>query len=472
VVDLNKIERNHPLKMVTDFISFLPKYFALIILIGRSAIKEKDYLVFFSVLLIVFFIYFIFSFINFRKSTFILKEDSIFVQNGLINIKKSEILFERIHTLDITQNIIHRLLNIAILKIDTGSSAEKGSELKLVLNNTRAYELQSIIQGEKVEAHNEVIAKNINTIQLDSKMLLLYCVVSNSIFQSLVVIFTVFSFFQEYIMEFFNIDVSNYTSGLMGVPIGLRIFKIFALILLSIFISVAISIIMKFILYSGFKLVKEENKIKIQYGLINTKNYSLHRKKIKAVVLEQSLLMNKLGYATLKVESSGYGDEKNEDAILFPFIHIKDKDKLLEELLPEFVFKENCIKSPKKCYLSYLYLRIIFALIVSLLFIFISFKLLLISTLLIAILLFEGHLRYKNNGIGRYAHLYYMSSGGFSKKQTYIKEKSIQSITKSQNFFQKSKGVCNYTINLAGFLIGKDFTAKHIVTDCDDLILD
>jgi uncharacterized membrane protein YdbT with pleckstrin-like domain len=65
-----------------------------------------------------------------------------------------------------------------------------------------------------------------------------------------------------------------------------------------------------------------------------------------------------------------------------------------------------------------------------------------------------------------------MSSGGFSKKQTYIKEKSIQSITKSQNFFQKSKGVCNYTINLAGFLIGKDFTAKHIVTDCDDLILD
>jgi putative membrane protein len=475
VVGLNDKERNHPLKMVNDFFNFLPKYIFLIIVPGKSAIENNDYFLFLIILLVVFFLYFIFAFIGWRKSTFILTEDSINVQNGVFNIKKSEILFERIHSIDISQNILHKILNVVVLKIDNGSSAEKGSEVKLLLSKRRAYDLQRIVQGEKLEptTKKDEISNEVTTeVNLEAKQLLLYCVLSNSLFQSLLVILSVVSFFKDYISDFFNVDLSKYTSGIMEISLGYRIFLIFILIIISLLIAVITSIFMKFILYYGFKLHTEENNIKIQYGIFNTKNYSLDRKKIRAVILEQSFLMQKLGYATIKVESSGYGDEKNEDAILYPFISIGKKDALLQELLPEFLYNNSSISSTKKSYLSFYYLWIFISSIITIVFLLFNKKLLLIAPLIWTILLYQCHLRYKNNAAGRSETLFYISFGGFKRTQAYIKEKAVQSITKSQNPFQKKRCVCNYTINLQGFLVGKDYAVKHIITEYDNIMLE
>lgn len=54
----------------------------------------------------------------------------------------------------------------------------------------------------------------------------------------------------------------------------------------------------------------------ISYGLINEKNYSFDKKKIKGIHIKQNLLMQFFNISTIEIENIGYGDEKGEKAIL------------------------------------------------------------------------------------------------------------------------------------------------------------
>ncbi len=64
-----------------------------------------------------------------------------------------------------------------------------------------------------------------------------------------------------------------------------------------------------------------------------------------------------------------------------------------------------------------------------------------LSFLLVILAWLLGHMQYRNTAIGMSDSLMYMSYNGFTKKQSILKNKAIQSMKMSTTFFRRKKRI-------------------------------
>lgn len=110
MIKLNSMERNHISIVFFQFFKSIYKEFLFIILAYtflNDKIGNK-----FAVLIIIIGIVadILISFIKWYGTIFYFKENSIFYQRGVFNITRSEIPFEKVNTVDISQNLACKIL--------------------------------------------------------------------------------------------------------------------------------------------------------------------------------------------------------------------------------------------------------------------------------------------------------------------------------------------------------------------------
>ncbi|MFD3156046.1 PH domain-containing protein [Haloimpatiens sp. FM7330] len=467
---MNNIERNHILKVVFQFIREIAKELIFII-IGYSFLNSKFGSKIAIILIIAGIIIDIsICFLEWYKTFFYIKDGSIFYQSGILNIKKREIPFNNINTVDVSQSIIEKVFNLCKIKVDTGSVKSDESEILLLINSERAFELKDTLL---VRQRNEKESEQENKQQhkkyiLSMKDLMIYALTSNSIFKGVGIIYALYHFSDDYISKIFKVDIGKSTENMVKSKIyGNVILGIVGLIIILIILSIILSIISSFIKYYNFNVCIDEDKLNINHGLFNKKNYSFDIKKIKGIHIKQSLLMQFFNIRTLEIESIGYGDEKGEKAILYPVCNEEFQNNLIKELLPEFLYDGSVNKVPKNAYLRFIFKKIVFSLIAAAYCIY-RFKYGYLSFILMIFLIALGHMQFKNTSAGISDRLVYMSYNGFNKKQSIIKIKAVQSLSISYNYFQKLKGVCNYNINIFSNSFGNSIEVKNLSNDLMD----
>lgn len=345
-------------------------------------------------------------------------------------------------------------MGLARIKIDTGSVKIESSEITLYLKSLRAEEIKNLLLKRDSNVRPE---KDNITYKANLKDLLLYSLVSNTIINGIGIIFVLYNIVDDYIVNVFEINIFNDFKFLEeNSLIGL-----FLIVISILALSFCLSIINTLIKYYKFNIYLKNEKLNISYGLLNRKNYSFDRKKIKGVHIKQNLLMQLLGLYFLEIEGIGYGDEKGEQAILYPICKEKVKIELIRQILPEFIFKNKVTKPSRKTLFRFIFKKIVFmAIIICFLSYYFSYGY--ISILLLPVFLVLGYMEYKNTALGIGDRLIYMSYNGFYKTQSIIKISAVQSLIFSTSYFQKQQEICDIGINIFSNDYGKSIKVKNL----------
>lgn len=459
----NNVERNHFFKLFYSLGTILKEVIGIIFASGFLVkwIGFKLGILLAVILLILLLAY---ELLEWRKNIFIIRENFIYHEEGVFNVKKIEVPFKKINTVDISKNFFEQIFSVATIKIDTGDAKDHGSELKFTLNRNRAEELRSILLGEESKVVLNKDKDEQKYYGIHSKELLVYSLISNSVFKGLAILLAIQQFFEERVKKLlkFNIDTSKYIKGFNYTTFYEKIYIIVIIICILLFISLCLSVIYNFIKYYNFRMWADDSKVCINYGLLDKKNYSFDRKKIKGIHLKQTILMQIFGYFTIEIESIGYGDEHGEKAILYPICNSQLKDKILKNLLDEFVYEDNFNKPLKNVYFSFFYKKVVFWMIVTSIILFIKPKVILFSIVLLIVLLIIGHMEFKNTALGTNKNLICVCHNIFNKTQSILKMSTVQSVTLSYNYFQHNKGVCNYKFILYSSNYGKELKVKNL----------
>lgn len=341
-------------------------------------LKQWFYIVIIGVVLLAIIV----SILKWKKEYMILKGDEAHYYKGIFSKKTTIIPKKSFKSMDISQNLIERILGYKIVKIESPSREVGEEDIKMSLSDEDIAMLKSFAFGTNKELNNEVSEgfdlkdnilrksfldseaeilkenyestlnnrKNINKSEklhinnyekvnikekkISNKDLILYGFTSFNLFIATILIFNAWGKIEnfinsEYVDSVINGYISNEASkiGVIFAIVGLFV----ALIILK-----AIATVYYFVKYYNFTLSKEGENIKIKYGFFSTKEFSFKENSIKLIKLKSNPLRQLLRRYEINVVIKGYSGEGKEQIIMYPIGNSKEVQNIIREFIPKW----------------------------------------------------------------------------------------------------------------------------------------
>ncbi|WP_088338551.1 PH domain-containing protein [Bacillus cereus] len=394
-------------------------------------------------------------------TTYWVENNVLHVKKGLFVKKESYLNKERVQTINTSSNVLYQMLGLKKIQIETagggdeaevslvGITVEEATELIAMLNES-ASELKVEKTLEEVEV-KEIITeeKQAREYKLTWKEILIASVTSGQFGLLFSLIFFVYHQVDEYIPKWIENSVKSYV---MEHDIYGWIFMIAILLVLSWIIS-TIGYALK---HGDFTVNRRNDEVRISQGLLEKKELVLKLHRIQGITIKEGILRQPFGYCAVQVEviqSKGTGDEK-EKVTLHPIIRKDRVQQLLAHLQLPYELNANITSLPKAALRRYLIGSFIFfaMLAIPLTGISIYFEKYYImwALLPLAILIFTlGYATFKTNGYsvnGEQITLVYRSVGKYTGL---IRRRHVQSMEKTQSYFQRRADLCTYKFSSA-----------------------
>ncbi len=468
--DVERINRNHWTYIGKEIVCSLYEFIIFIVLI----IKKVQWYYIAAVLILMV----LYSIVKWRKTLFYIKEDTLVYESGIINRKKEEIPISKITTVDTEQGLLNRIFKVCKLKIDNGAVGEGKAELKFTLKTTLAEEFREALLRNKENTYTleeDKEKREIKYIKASFKDLAIYALTQNKLGWILGGAFVIYGKVEDVLDDKAKEFISNKSADMIGSlentvlnneSMALIIGGILLLIALVYIIITLISIAIVFIRYNDFKIYKEQGKIYIEYGLITKRKYSLPIEKINALKLNQSFFQQLIGIYNIEGIIVGYGDD-DKKAIIYPVANRALMTYIIDELMPELHFQGKTYKPHKKTISKFIIKRVLITILILITPMYFLKIMPIIWRVIVIVLvvlwqIILGYRNYKNTSMGISSTTIVMTRGSRTKTTHIIKQDSVQSLSKKQNFLQKGIKVSNYNVDLCTNTFGEVVTVKHL----------
>ncbi|MFR1316667.1 MAG: PH domain-containing protein [Clostridium perfringens] len=334
------------------------------------------------------------SIFSWKKEYMLLKGDEAHYHKGVFSKKTTIIPKKSFKSMDISQNLIERILGYKIVKIESPSREVGEEDIKMSLSNediallksfafgtnkefnkelnnevSEGFDLKeniiresfvdsefeklkedyesnlnnrknineskkvNINESEKVHTNNSEKV-NIKEKKISNKDLILYGFTSFNLFIAIIFIFNAWGKIEKFInSEYVDSVINGYIANEAS-KIGI-IFAIVGLFVALIILK-AIATVYYFMKYYNFTLSKEEENIKIKYGFFSTKEFSFKENSIKLIKLKSNPLRQLLRRYEINVVIKGYSGEGKEQIIMYPIGNDKEVQNIIREFIPKW----------------------------------------------------------------------------------------------------------------------------------------
>ena len=334
------------------------------------------------------------SIFNWKKEYMLLKGDEAHYHKGVFSKNTTIIPKKSFKSMDISQNLIERILGYKIVKIESPSREVGEEDIKISLSNEDIALLKSFAFGTNKEFNKELnnevsegfdlkdnifresfldseveklkedydstlnnrenineskkvninesekvhINKsekvNIKEKKISNKDLILYGFTSFNLFIAIILIFNAWGKIEKFInSEYVDSVINGYIANEAS-KIGI-IFAIVGLFVALIILK-AIATVYYFVKYYNFTLLKEGENIKIKYGFFSTKEFSFKENSIKLIKLKSNPLRQLLKRYEINVVIKGYSGEGKEQIIMYPIGNSKEVQDIIREFIPKW----------------------------------------------------------------------------------------------------------------------------------------
>lgn len=383
----------------------------------------------FIVIVLLLIVFGVFFFISWKNTYLFFDKENLIIEKGKIFKQVTTIHLSDIATINITRNILEKILGTSNLKIDLNTSNSVTFKGKLVFKEDKAYELKNEILSR--------MGKEVANKEEDFESLIDYN--SHDVFRHMLLSIDIVAILFVIVLYFIALVGIMETSKTVG--------TILAIIpILIIVVPLIWSVIKTYLSYFNFKAIRENNQIRLSYGALTTYKYNLPINKINAVIIRQTLQARILGYYSFEVVNAGISEQEEEKTIISLYVKGHDVNKILMELIPEYQNTITLQSQPKAALGHYLMAKI-FWLIISLALIPFTHYL---SLILIPLIILIALAQYKTKQIGQDDNLIIIADGILNKKVTLIKYSNIELVAIKQKLFSPIFKTNSLKINVVG----------------------
>lgn len=241
----------------------------------------------------------------YKRFEYEITPDTFDIRSGVISRRNREIPLRRVQNVDVTENVVHRLLGIAQVNIETAGGSVSEANLRYVGADVardiqrdvrrRKKELAGAGEGvDEYEAEGGEEREGRKLYEISGNELLLLSTFSID-FRLVGFAFFFLSFVPPERLEALE-GISAEVSTLPVVVLGFLV----ALVLWVIGFGTSFS------RYYGFVLSRVDDTLGYERGLFNRYSGSIPVDKIQTFTMEENVLKRRFDYATLGVETAGY----------------------------------------------------------------------------------------------------------------------------------------------------------------------
>ena len=405
---------------------------------------------------------------NWWRFLYKLEDDTLHIKSGIFVRKNLYLTKDRIQVIDITSGIIQRMFGLVRLDIQTAGSSSRQAAIDAITRE-KAIEINRILRSLKdsSDASDDLELRLddekepvLNRIKLPHKELLIAASTSGSFGIALSILATIFSQIEPLISES---EMFEYLFGLL--PSQTDTVLIITIILIFVVFAWLISFFSTLFTYGNFILEVKEKEIVVSRGIFEKKRITVPYNRIQAIHVTEGLIRQPLGYASIHLESAGYGDDKGTGSIvLFPLIKQSNILSLLNDILPDYKKEHEGIKPPPRSLRRYIFRSAFFITAMTA-----ALYWLLALNIWIWVLpvlsIFWGWLKYKDAAAASGDDILLLRSRRLSKSTAYIKKKRVQDATLIQSPFQRMRNLCSIQVYVASGDQGKSFRVRDIEFD-------
>ena len=432
-----------------------------------------------------------------RRFSYELGEDTLDIESGVVSRRSREIPIRRIQNVDISRNVLQRLLGIAVVSFETAGGGDTEARLRFV-SVTEAKRLQRELgrlkrgvdesadeSGEtdtdaECEAGERTTSDQSPTDRFDAPAVTELFALDRrelALVGAFSIDFRVPGILFLLVSTVGSTVVSTYLTSLPGVALVATAALVLVGVALASWVVGAAAAIVE---YYDFRLVRSGEELQYERGLLQRYDGSIPFDKIQTLTVSDNPLKRYFGYATLYIETAGYapgsssGGSRGSEAAVPLATHDRVFD-LIEALEP--VGDIEFTRPPKRARRRYLvrYLVVV-GILTGAAYVateFVSLPFPAWSPALLAPLaVWFAHATWRHRGRWLGDHHVVTRNGVLRRQIKIVPYYRIQTAIDSRTVFQRRLDLATVTVDTAGSLSlgGQDAAAVDIAgSDADDL---
>lgn len=453
---MNRYQKTHPLAILAP--AFLVGKTLLIPVILASLVVGPVVFVLSGILLGV---VSLLSFLSWRKTTYLLGEETFILRMGFLNKREIRLPRTRILGVGRDQTFVQRLFRVVTFRLETlGTNEENEVSLWMGLDASERLEYSLFPKKEgDTPSHG-----------LSLTDLLWMGATSSSVLVGFGVLYGLY-----YQLDDLFPSLSRHLSGsdlLSGLPslfrsIGDNDLSLSVLLdgVLSLFLVIGISWVVgslvEIVRHANYRIERHGDDLKISRGLFSTHEVVVPVSRIQTLHIKESPLRQLIRRASLSVDCTGYGAKKGASPVLFPYLRQKDIDPFLRRFLPEF--RRDVALSREEPFVVIYHLLgyvVPFLLIVFLVYPFLPFVVW--SLLFLPWIAYKGWLSHRDTGFAISGDMLVLRRHRLARETMFFPMKSLQSFSFRVHRLQEWGGIGDIEVAVASDLTENLSLFRHL----------
>lgn len=275
-------------------------------------------------------------------------DDEVLMNSGILNRNHRSIPFDRIQDVNIEQNPLHRVFELARVKLETGASAGKGEEDGIIdsIPLARANALRDRVRAHRSGVTNPNAAlggataetlddaeERVPVFAMDQRRVLLAGVFNFS----LAVVGAVFGLMQtmgdmagfNFFSRKFWVDSFGPDNPYVAFIMTNQIVAAIAGVISLIFIGLATGVIRTVLRDWNFRLDRTETGFRRRRGLLTLTDTVLPLKRVQAAIFMNGPIKRRYGWTSLKLQSLAQDSGGSGDHVVAPLARPEEGDEIL-----------------------------------------------------------------------------------------------------------------------------------------------
>lgn len=379
---LSGVHRGSALSLITGAVSGLGVAFgvslvAIVRTVGGNVAKDLPGVIAIASAIVALSV--VSSVITWRTRTWELTDAGIMLRSGLVTSKQLQVPYEHIHTVNMSSNLVERVLGLMTLDLDTGAASSEGEATRIrglqagiaealreelfrrkaAVLADQGLDARTADADASAEADDEAsptapapspdACYTLTTAQLVFAALTEARVVAQAV-AFLILIVQGINLLQESEL----VNLSDVAGDIAVLPVALLIGVAALLLALALIVGFAVSFVMSLIGYAGYRAERAAGRISVERGLLSRTSHTVALERIQSINIRQGLIRQLIGYAEVRasvVGAIGSSDETStaDGVVLHPFIRVTEVDAFLASIAPDFSAVET-VETGRVCF--------------------------------------------------------------------------------------------------------------------------
>lgn len=378
-VPLSGVHRGSALSLITGAVSGLGVAFgvslvAIVRTVGGNVAKDLPGVIAIAIAIVALSV--VSSVITWRTRTWELTDAGIMLRSGLVTSRQLQVPYEHIHTVNMSSNLVERVLGLMTLDLDTGAASSEGEATRIrglqagiaealreelfrrkaAVLAEQGLDARTADADASAEADDEAsptapapspdACYTLTTAQLVFAALTEARVVAQAV-AFLILIVQGINLLQESEL----VNLSDVAGDIAVLPVALLIGVAALLLALALVVGFAVSFVMSLIGFAGYRAERAGGRISVERGLLSRTSHTVALERIQSISIRQGIIRQLIGYAEVRasvVGAIGSSDETStaDGVVLHPFIRLTEVDAFLASIAPDF----SVVKTGRVCF--------------------------------------------------------------------------------------------------------------------------